>query len=151
MLTTLIKRVTTTGLLLVLFSGAVLAQSQAVARNAETPSSPAPNQAVVTLLSSLPDADTLIYINPQRIFSEAAPKVMPEADLAKMRQQFTELKQFVGIDPSQLELLVLAVRFRKPTGDLNFQSPDFLMVTSGDFSSDSLLTNARLSLQDKIV
>ena len=32
-------------------------------------------------LSALPEADTLIYINPQRILNEVAPKVLPEADV----------------------------------------------------------------------
>jgi hypothetical protein len=151
MFKTTLKRVTTIGLMIVLLSLSASAQDQAVAGNAAFPSTNAHNQATVSLLSTLPDADTLIYINPQRIFSEAAPKVMPEAELSKMREQFTQLKQFAGIDPSQLELVVLAVRFRKPTADLSFQSPEFLMVTSGDFSADSLLTNAKLSLQDKMV
>jgi hypothetical protein len=151
MVTSTIKRLTTIGLVLILLSSAVFAQEQTVARNAALSSSTARNQAVASLLSSLPDADTLIYFNPHRIFSEAAPKVVAEAELSQLRQQFTELKQFIGIDPSQLDVLVMAVRFRKPTGELNFHSPEFLIVTSGDFSADTLLTNARLTLQDKIV
>jgi hypothetical protein len=100
-------------------------------------------------LSALPEADTLIYINPQRILNEVAPKVLPEADVAKMRQQFSDLKHSAGVDPSSIDFLVVAVRFRKPAADLSFQAPEFLVVGSGDFSAESLLTLARLGLQEK--
>jgi hypothetical protein len=128
------------------------AQAQNIARNSEPKATqPNINQAVISLLSTLPDADAVIYMNPQRILNDAAPKLMPEADVAKMRQQFNDLKQAVGVDPSKLDYLVIAVRFRKPGADLSFQSPEFMIVSSGDFSSDSLLTAVRSGLEDKIV
>jgi hypothetical protein len=106
-------------------------------------------QSVVGSLSSLPEADTLIYINPQRLLNDAAPKIMPADHLEKMRAGFADIKKSVGLDPSKIDYLVIAVRFRKPTADLSFVAPDFLIVASGDFSADSLLTVARLSLQQK--
>ncbi len=106
-------------------------------------------QSVVGSLSTLPEADALIYINPQRILNDAAPKIMPADHLEKMRAQFAEIKKSVGVDPSKIDYLVIAVRFRKPTADLSFVAPDFMLVASGDFSADSLLTMARLSLQQK--
>ncbi len=106
-------------------------------------------QSVVGSLSSLPEADTLIYINPQRLLNEAAPKIMPADHLEKMRAEFADIKKALGLDPSKIDYLVIAVRFRKPTADLSFVAPDFLIVASGDFSADSLLTVARLSLQQK--
>ncbi|HKZ03190.1 MAG TPA: hypothetical protein VJ180_13175 [Pyrinomonadaceae bacterium] len=137
----------------VLLGVVALAQDQTTAHNLTpglTTGGLSTNQAAASLLSTLPEADSLIYINPQRILNEAAPKVMPEADLAKMRQQFNDLRQFAGVDPSRIDYLVLAMRFRKPAADLTFQPPEFLIVTSGDFSADSLLTMARLALQEKL-
>jgi hypothetical protein len=100
-------------------------------------------------LANLPEADAIIYVSPQRILNEAAPRVMPAADLTKMRDAFAELKKSVGIDPSSIEYLVIAVRFNKPTADLSFVAPDVMAVIGGDFSSDSLMSLAQLYLQDK--
>ena len=101
-------------------------------------------------LATLPEADTLIYISPQRILNEAAPRVMDPAELAKMRGAFEELKKGAGIDPSSVEYLVMAVRFNKPASDLSFVAPDVMVVLGGDFSSDSLMTLGQLYLQDKL-
>lgn len=101
-------------------------------------------------LASLPEADALIYVSPQRILNEAVPKAMPADEVAKMRAAFADLKKSVGVDPSSVEYLVIAVRFHKPAGDLSFVAPDVMAVAGGDFSSDSLLTLAQLALQDKV-
>ena len=101
-------------------------------------------------LASLPEADTLIYISPQRILNEAAPRVMDPAELTKMRGAFAEMKKGAGVDPSSVEYVVLAVRFNKPASDLSFVAPDVMAVIGGDFSSDSLLTLGQLYLQDKV-
>ena len=100
-------------------------------------------------LASLPEADMLIYASPQRILNEAAPRVMSAAEITKMRSEFADAKKAVGVDPSNLEYLVVAVRFNKPASDLSFMAPDFLVVMGGDFSSDSLVSLAQLALQDK--
>jgi hypothetical protein len=142
------KRVSTIVLFIALLGATAVAQEQTVARNSERATA---LQSAASVLSALPDADTLIYINPQRIFSEAAPKVIAEGDLAMLRDQFTQVKNGFGVDPAKLDLLIIAVRFRKPTGELNFQSPEVLAVMSGDFSADSLLTNARMLVDDKVV
>ncbi|HZE71898.1 MAG TPA: hypothetical protein VE135_20505 [Pyrinomonadaceae bacterium] len=134
---------------LLLLSVVARAQDQPAPVNSQPVSATVP-QAVTAVLAGLPEADTLIYINPQRILNEAAPKVMSEADVAKMRQQFSDLKRTAGVDPSRIDLVVLAIRFRKPAVDLNFQGPEFLIVSSGDFSAESLLTLARLALQEKL-
>jgi hypothetical protein len=114
-----------------------------------TPASPAP-QAVINSLSSLPEADALIYVNAQRILNEVLPKFLPAKDLEEMRKGFAEAKQSAGIDPGKVDYLVLAVRLKKPTGDLNFQAPEFMVVSSGDFSAESLLTLARMATQGKL-
>ncbi|HEX7334912.1 MAG TPA: hypothetical protein VF290_25640 [Pyrinomonadaceae bacterium] len=101
-------------------------------------------------LASLPEADALIYVSPQRILNEAAPRVMDPAELAKARATFADMKKSAGIDPSSIEYLVLAVRFHKPAADLSFVAPDVMAVVGGDFSSDSLMTLGQLYLQDKL-
>jgi hypothetical protein len=101
-------------------------------------------------LASLPEADTLIYVSPQRILNEAAPRVVPPADLSKMRATFSDLKKGFGVDPSTVEYLVIAVRFHKPTSDLSFVPPDVMAVVGGDFSADSLMSIGQLYLQDKV-
>lgn len=127
----------------------LLLLASVVTANAQTSSNLNVAQSVVNNLVSLPDADALIYTNPQRIFSEAAPKVMTPADLTKMREAFADVKKAVGVDPGTIDTLVVAMRFRKPTADLTFAPPEVLSVVNGDFSSESLLTVAKLYLQDR--
>lgn len=131
---------------LILHGSIALAQNETAALHSPPTASLANNQAT-TLLSTLPEADTLIYINTQRILNEAAPMVLPEADLQKLRQQFNDLKQSTGIDPARIDFVTLIIRFRRPGADLSFLPPEFLVVASGDFSADSLVTLARLAMQ----
>ena len=101
-------------------------------------------------LSSLPEADMLIFINPQRILNDVVPKLLPAKDVEEMRKGFDEVKKNVGINPTQVDFIVLAVRFKKPTDDLNFQPPEFMVVASGDFSAESLIVMARMASDGKL-
>ena len=101
-------------------------------------------------LATLPEADMLIYVNPQRILSEAAPRVMDPAEATKMREAFADMKKGIGVDPSSIEYLVIALRFHKPAADLSFVAPDLMAVLGGDFSSESVMTLGNLAPQDKI-
>lgn len=101
-------------------------------------------------LAGLPDADVLIYVSPQRILNDAAPKIMPATEITKMRASFADMKKGVGVDPSSVDYLVIAMRYHKPAGDLSFVAPDIMAVVSGDFSSESLVSMAQLMLQDKV-
>lgn len=107
-------------------------------------------QTVISALSTLPEADTLIYVNPQRILNEAVPKLLPPAEVEKMRTGFEEMKKSAGFDPTKLDYIVFAIRFKKPTADLNFQPPEFMLVSSGDFSAESLIGLARMATQGKL-
>ena len=107
-------------------------------------------QSPAATLSALPEADAVIYVSPQRILNDVVPRVVQPAEVTKMRGVFADLKKSVGIDPSSIEYLVIAVRFHKPAGDLSFVGPDVLAVVGGDFSSDSLMTLGQLYLQDKV-
>ena len=113
------------------------------------PTNPA-SQAVVSSLSILPEADTLVYVNPQRILNDLVPKFMPPQDVERMRKDFEQAKQMAGVDPTKIDYVVLATRFRKPTDDLNFQMPEFMIVASGDFSAESLIGLARMASGGKL-
>ena len=106
-------------------------------------------QSLSSSLASLPEADALIYVSPQKILNEAAPRVMPPAEITKMRNAFNDLKKSVGVDPATIDYLVIAVRFNKPTSSLSFVAPDVMAVVGGDFSADSLMTMGQAMLQDK--
>jgi hypothetical protein len=115
-----------------------------------TLTSPAIAQSPAASLASLPEADALVYVSPQRILNEAAPRVMKPAELTSMRATFADLKKSVGVDPGSVEYLVIAVRFHKPADDLSFVAPDVMAVIGGDFNAESLMTLGQLYLQDKV-
>lgn len=142
---TILQLLALTLLVLAISTGLMAQNSQAiVGRVPPTPvTDSVVNQTVLSSLASLPEADTFIFINPQRILNEAAPRLMPEKDLAEMRKSFNDIKQFAGVDPSKLDYVVIAVRFRKPTAELSFQPPEFIALASGDFSADSLVVLAK--------
>ena len=107
-------------------------------------------QSVSASLATMPDADVLIYVSPQRILNEAAPRLMPAKELSEMRSMFADMKQAVGVDPSAVDYLVIALRFHKPAADLSFVAPDIMAVAGGDFNADSLFSLAQLTLQSKV-
>ena len=107
-------------------------------------------QGVINSLSQLPEADVLMYINPRRIINEVLPKFLSAKDLEEMRKGFEAAKSQAGVDPTKIEYLVIAVRFKKPTADLNFQAPEIMAVSSGDFSAEALMGLARMASQGKL-
>ena len=142
------RKILTTLLFITLVLIGVNASAQTAASLKSLPAENASPQNVAAALASLPEADTLIYINPRRILNDAAPKVVAPTELVKMRAVFDDLKKGLGIDPSSLDYVVVAMRFHKPSGDLSFVPPEVLAVASGDFSADSLMTIARLGMQE---
>ena len=108
------------------------------------------SQAIPVPVANLPDADVLIYISPQRTLSDFIPKVMPAKEVADMQRAFADMKKAVGVDPATVEYVVIALRFHRPAADLSFVPPDIMAVVGGDFDSESLLTLAQLTLQDKV-
>ena len=103
-----------------------------------------------TSLANLPDADVLIYVSPQKVLNEAAPRLMPPAEVAKMRASFADMKKDVGVDPSNVHYLVIALRFNKPAADLSFVAPDVLAVVGGDFNAAALFSLAEITLQNRV-
>ncbi len=110
----------------------------------------APLQTLNMSLASLPEADTLVYINPHHIIADAAPRVLPEKELADMRAGFSEIKKSLGADPTNIDYIVLQVRFKKPNADLNFSLPEFMLVAGGDFDGEALMKVAREAAKGKL-
>ncbi len=140
-------------LLLLTISAAAPAQntqSLALNRAERSDSNASLSQTIPAALAALPEADTLIFINSRRILSEAAPRLMPEKDLADMRKGFADMKQMSGVDPASVDYIVIAVRFRKPTVELTFMPPEIMALASGDFSSESLMGLARMAADGKL-
>ena len=128
-------------------------ETQLASNNAKalTPPTVSPaTQGVINSLSQLPEADVLIYINPQRIINEVLPKFLSAKDLEEMRKGFEAAKTQAGVDPAKVQYLVIAVRFKKPTADLNFQAPEIMVVSNGDFSAEALMGLARMASQGKL-
>jgi hypothetical protein len=117
----------------------------AVANSTSSARSSLTTAQVQSSMASLPEADLLIYINPQRIINDVVPKLLPAKEVADMRKAFEDVRTQVGVDPAKVDYIVLAVRFKKPTDDLNFQPPEFMLVASGDFSAESLMGLARMA------
>jgi len=124
-------------------------ESQSLAKNSAT-TAPVTLQDATSALANLPEADTLIYINPHRILTEAAPRVLPERDLESMRQGLAEIKTNVGMDATNIDYVVLLVRFKKPGADLSFSLPEFMMVVKGDFDGAALMQLAREAAKGKL-
>lgn len=139
-------------LMLAISATAPAQNTQTFALNGATraDSNVAPTQTIPASLAALPEADTLIFINSRRIFNEAVPRLLPEKDLADMRKGFADMKQMSGVDPLSTDYIVIAVRFRKPTAELTFMPPEFMAVTSGDFSSESLMGLARMASEGRL-
>lgn len=131
-------------------AGAQLATNSGAALSAGTRTTSPAAQAVINSLSNLPEVDGLIYINPQRILNEVLPKFLPPKDLEEMRKGFEAAKQQAGVDPTKIDYIVMAIHFKKPTADLNFQAPEILVVSSGDFSAESLIGLARMASGGKL-
>lgn len=144
------KKSVSSSLIVTLFAATIFAiNTSAQTATLKSASTEISTQSIATALAALPEADTLIYINPRRILTVAAPKVMPARDLANMRSAFEDLKKDVGIDPSSLDYVVIAMRFNKPAADLSFAPPEIIAIASGDFSADSVMTAARLAMQEE--
>lgn len=97
---------------------------------------------------NLPEAETLIYINAKRILNEAVPRFVPPVEVAKLRKEFDNLEQSMGVDPAQIDYVIVAARFRKPSAELNFVPPEFMLVAGGDFGAEALAGFAQILLGD---
>lgn len=88
---------------------------------------------------NLPEADTLIYINAKRIFTDAVLRFAPPNEIIKLRLELEKLRESIGVDFAHVDYVIVAARFRKPSAELRFVPPEFMLVAGGDFGAEALI------------
>lgn len=94
-------------------------------------------------LTNFPDSQVVMYVNSQRIFNEALPRVIPQPQLDKM---FADALREAKFDMRSIHFVAVGARFQEP---LSLKTPpDFLIMVKGDFNADGLLSMARMALNE---
>ena len=107
-------------------------------------------QTLTASMTSLPEAEEIVFLSPRLILTEAAARVLPEKELAELREGLSQTKKEMGIDLANIDYVVLQVRFKKPNANLEFSLPEFMLVASGDFSAEALVQFAKSAAKDKV-
>ncbi|HEX7175829.1 MAG TPA: hypothetical protein VF240_11270 [Pyrinomonadaceae bacterium] len=95
------------------------------------------------LLTNFPDSQFVMYVNSQRIFNEALPRVVPQAKLDKM---FADALREAKFDMRSIHFVAVGARFKEP---MSLKTPpEFIFMLKGDFNADGLLSMARLALNE---
>lgn len=90
-------------------------------------------------LTTFPESQAVLYVNARRIMNEALPRLLPKAEYDKMIAESRK----VGFDVRDVHSVTAGIRFADPAQTGGF--PEFLLVMRGAFSSDALLTLARVA------
>lgn len=107
-------------------------------------------QANIDSLSTLPEAETLVYLNASRIVNEALPRLLPEKENQDLMKGLDQAKAFTGIDVRRLEFIVLAMRFNKPSGGMIYPLPEAMLAMRGDFDAEGLMGMAMMVSEGKL-
>ena len=94
-------------------------------------------------LTNFPDSQVVMYVNSQRIFNEALPRVIPQAELDKM---FADALREAKFDMRSIHFVAVGARFQEPVSLKT--PPDFIVMVKGDFNADGLLSMARMALNE---
>lgn len=89
-------------------------------------------------LSSLPDADLLVYVNPPKILKDGMPRFVPDKQMADLRSSIDTLKKVLKVHIDQINYLVFAMRVRKPVGAEPMPLPEFLVVIKGGVTIETM-------------
>lgn len=127
-------------LLLVGFAISLSAQAQTVTNS----------QPVNDSLSMLPESEMVFFVNAPRIINDAMPRLLPDKDYQEMRKGLDGIKAFTGVDLKNMEYLVLAMRFNKPTGGKIYPLPEAMFAARGDFDAKALLNMAMTFSEGKL-
>jgi hypothetical protein len=106
-----------------------------------------PAQAQTGSLQDFPESDVLISLNARRLLTEALPRILPEAEAAKMRASFNDLKGKTGIDVTGIDNAIIALRFKR--GANGQPVPEMFLNLRGSFNASALVSAARMALQGK--
>ncbi len=107
-------------------------------------------QANMESLSTLPESETLVFLNAPRIVNEAIPRLLPEKEGRDFRAGLDSVKAFTGIDLRNLEFIVLAMRFNKPSGGMIYPLPEAMFAMRGDFNAEGLIGMAMMASEGKL-
>jgi hypothetical protein len=116
--------------------------------NAHAQTASANAQQLAGSLSTLPESEIVVYINPSRIINDAMPRLVPEKELQNMRSGIESLKTFMNIDLRSMEFMVIALRFNKPAAGKMFPLPEAMFAARGDFDAKAFLASAN-AMSDK--
>ena len=95
------------------------------------------------LLTNFPDSQVVMYVNSQRIFNEALPRVVPQAELDKM---FADALKETKFDMRSIHFVAVGARFKEP---MSLKTPpDFIVMVKGDFNADGLMSMARIAFNE---
>jgi hypothetical protein len=99
-------------------------------------------------LSSLPEADVVLYLNPPKILNEAMPRFLPAKQNDGLREALEGLKKVMSVDLLQMKQIVLAMRMRKPVGNAPMPLPEYLFYIKGGVNAATLTGLQVLGGQD---
>jgi hypothetical protein len=113
---------------------------------AAAPLSPARAQTSRDILTNFPESQVVVYVNAQRIFNEAAPRVVPQQ---KLEEAFAKMKRdAMGFDVRTVHHVAAGVRFRgEPRPGA---MPEFLVLLKGDFNADALMSLVRMGMPENV-
>lgn len=94
-------------------------------------------------LTNFPDSQVVMYVDSQRIFNEALPRLIPQAELDKM---FADALREAKFDMRSIHFVAVGARFQEPVSLKT--PPDFIVMVKGDFNADGLLSMARMALNE---
>lgn len=101
-------------------------------------------------LSTLPESETIVFLNASRIVNEAIPRLLPEKEGKDFRAGLDQIKGMAGIDLRNLEYVVLAMRFNKPSGGMIYPLPEAMFAMRGDFNAERLIGMAMMASEGKL-
>jgi hypothetical protein len=96
-------------------------------------------------ISALPETDALLYLDVNRCLNEVAPAILKKypAQLARFNKELDSVKQKAGFDPRSVKKIF--VGFRATSLDPKDMKGDFLLVATGTFNANTLMSFGRLA------
>lgn len=124
-------------LLVILLTSGVAAPAQdSSAVPPAAPASAAQNSPVE--LSTLPEADLVLFINPNKILNDALPKLVPAKQNDDIRDSLVQIKKLMAVDVGRMRYLAVAIRVRKPVGTEPIPLPEVLLMINGGINTATI-------------
>lgn len=95
------------------------------------------------ILTTFPESQALMFVNTQRVFNEALPRVVPPQELDKIYADFQ--KNAASFDLRSIHFVALGVRYKEP---ISLKTPpDFVVLVKGSFNADAMLSLLRVAME----